>query len=320
MASTISEASTTYPSSTFGAMGAVPMTASPTVRISHPPIAGISLTYELGLPIRFTPMSTVPWSGSREIDAPITVRHVVADDDVSRFDETLDTRPWQTFYRDEAGQTAVRFHHINDRIPPATLRTIREGELYELRYASAPEGVVDNRGRDQLIVTMALPARRRGVMVHSCSIRLPSGQVLLCPGVSGRGKSTLARLVQQSNNGMTLLSDDRSVITEENGGFRVWGTPWPGDANAASGADGPLAAILLIGRSAEPRMAPATPSEMAHLLLETVVLPLWKHELLESTLEMVNRLTGSTPGYFFDYPTVPASADWLLQQFRDVVT
>ena len=294
-------------------------TTSDVQRVVHPPIAGVTMIHELHLPLRFVNRSLVPWQGSREIDAPITIRHVVADGDVSGFEQTLDTQPWQTFYRDDEGRTAVRFHAINEWIPAATLRTVRQGELYELRYATPPEGEVDNRGRDQLVLTIALPARRRGVMVHSCGIRMPSGHILLCPGVSGRGKSTLARLVQQSKSRLTLLSDDRCIVTEDDGQLRAWGTPWPGDANAASEADGPLAAILLIGRKADVRLLRALPSDMAHVLLETVVLPLWDTELLDSTLELVDRLTRSTPVYFFDYPTDPKSADWLFEQFRDVV-
>ena len=286
----------------------------------HLPIAGVPIIHELTFPLELAPQSTVPWLGSRETDMPITVRHVVGDDDVSRFQLTLDTRPWQTFYRDDAGETAVRFHYVNERIPAATLRTIEEGTRYEMRYPEPPAGLVDNRGRDQLVLTVALPARRRGVMVHSCSLLLPDGNVLLCPGVSGRGKSTLARLVQESGSGLDILSDDRNIVTVEQGSFRVWGTPWPGDANAALGSDGPLAGILLIGRNSEPRLTEATPADVAHLLLETVVIPLWKPELLDSTLDMVDRLTRSIPAYFFEYPTTPQSADWLVRRLPDVVT
>ena len=289
-------------------------------RIVQPAIAGIPIIHELHLPMELGPMSTVPWPGTRVTDSPITVRHVVADGDVSRFEQTLETPPWQTFYRDEAGETVIRFHEINQWVPATTMRTIREGELYELQYAEPPRDEVTNRGRDQIVMTLSLLERQRGLLVHSCGMRLPSGHFLLAPGVSGRGKSTLARLVQNSTSGISLLSDDRCVVTDDEGGFNLWGTPWPGDANAASVADGPLSAILLMGRSLKPSLRPATAEDVAHVLLETVVLPLWKPPLVDATLELADRLTRSTPAYFFDYPTVPGSADWLLEQFRDGVT
>lgn len=288
-------------------------------RVVHPPVGGIAIVHELTFPLRFDDPGAGRWPGSRETAEPVTVRHVVGGDGVDGFAEVLDTQPWQTFYRDADGRTAIRFHAVNERIPASTLRTVEQGRRYEMRHPEVPERPIDHRGRDQVVLTIALPTRETGALVHGCGFLMPSGRAVLCPGVSGRGKSTLARLLREARPDVRILSDDRCVVTRDVGGMRVWGTPWPGEQGAIDHADAPLGAMLLIGRAAAPSLRRAERREVARVLLDTVVLPLWEPPLLASTLEFVDRLTLSAPGYFFDYPPEPASIGWLIERLSAAV-
>lgn len=81
----------------------------------------------------------------------------------------------------------------------------------------------------------------RGVLLHALAVK-KDGQAYLFPGKSGVGKSTLARLVTDSNVGQ-ILSDDRVVLRREKETFRVYGTPWNGEPQHHLADDAPLKTI-----------------------------------------------------------------------------
>jgi hypothetical protein len=67
----------------------------------------------------------------------------------------------------------------------------------------------------------------RGTIVHACGVEY-NGKGYLFAGESGAGKSTLARLLDQEK-GIKVLSDDRIVLRKQDGGVRIYGTPWHGE-------------------------------------------------------------------------------------------
>jgi hypothetical protein len=167
--------------------------------------------------------------------------------------------------------------------------------------------------RDLPLLTLALPERRSGALVHACGFLANSFGGVLCPGISGAGKSTLARILRESESPVTILSDDRVVLaTADSPQFSIWGTPWPGDALAASERDGPLRAIVFIGRGPERRLRRVSAAVAAHRLYGVLGIPLWDKSLVATSLELVEALLGAVPIFEAEYPPTADSARWLV--------
>jgi hypothetical protein len=131
--------------------------------------------------------------------------------------------------------------------------------------------------------------------------------------VSGAGKSTLARLLKESGAPATILSDDRIVLASEaNGRLSLWGTPWPGDALAASERDGPLRAIVFIGRGPSQQLRRLRGTDASRRLFGVLGIPLWDKSLVETALELVDKVVRGVPAFEGVYPPTPSSAAWLV--------
>ena len=75
-------------------------------------------------------------------------------------------------------------------------------------------------------------AQDRGAIVHACGIERKGGGILFV-GNSGAGKSTMATMWAQESPD-DVLSDDRIIVRKKGDRFRMYGTPWHGDASFVS--------------------------------------------------------------------------------------
>ena len=272
-------------------------------RESLAPVAGIPILHELEPGIVFGPAPD--WAGSVQLDDPVRVRHTVRRPDRARLHRLFDASPSCSYYTSDEG-VVVEFRGPARGVPDQLLLARRPGYDYELAYAECPAMPMYQRAKDRTILSMALAERQRGFVVHACGFLL-DGVGMLFPGLPSAGKSTLAGLLAKVAVPLTLLSDDRIALTSESEGFRIWGTPWPGDARVIGPHDGPLGAIVMLRHGSGASLRSMAPGTAARRLMETLVLPLWNRSLLPGSLSFVSRLVNSVALYEFTYePTVPA--------------
>lgn len=144
---------------------------------------------------------------------------------------------------------------------------------------------------DQLFFVAPLAARG-GLLVHACAAVI-DGRAFVFAGHSGDGKTTLARLLQ--NEGFELLSDERVAIRREGGGFRAYGTPWPGEGNVVSTASYPLAGILILRKAPHHRIVGRQGTSLAAELLARSIRPACLPRELGRILELVAGVAESVP-------------------------
>ena len=290
--------------------------------VPGPVIARIPIVSMVPSEISFAPTRSPAWNGAGHAhDAPLIIRH--------RIDEGTPPEIVRELARDEGGgvyfldgaNELAYAGHIGGGATRQAMRTIRPGHEYAVSYET-----VDDLNRwewvwRRAIFMFALASRERGLAAHGSVFLLPDGRAVLCPGVSGTGKSTLAKmLAADDSTGVRVLCDDRAALTSEDRGLWLWSTPWYSRAARAEEGDGPLAAVVLPRRGRDPVLKATAQAEVARELMRTLAFPFWNSALMPAALGMVDAITGSVPAFEFSYAPSPAAGHFLVKELASILS
>lgn len=165
---------------------------------------------------------------------------------------------------------------------------------------------------DELLF-LRLLAERGAVELHAAGVVAPSGRGYLFAGQSGDGKTTLARLWQELA-GAAVLSDDRVVLRRgADGAWSMHGTPWHGEAELASSAAAPLAAILLLARGPRQALLEMRPAEAVAALLARSFVPFHDSAAMERALTLLDDVVGSVPCRRFAFVPDASAVRFVLE-------
>lgn len=135
----------------------------------------------------------------------------------------------------------------------------------------------------------------RGVLLHGLGI-CDRGEGWLFVGRSGAGKSTLANLYKL-HQGVTILSDERLVVTKDRGEFWLSGTPWPGDGCTVSPVTVPLRRVFFLEHGKTNTLISDSPINLFGLLFQQLFLPFWDGEALAFALGFGEELLRTLPAF-----------------------
>lgn len=152
-------------------------------------------------------------------------------------------------------------------------------------------------------------SRGHGLEVHACGLS-DHGRGILFLGVSGTGKSTTARVWDQLEE-VLVLSDDRIIITNQDGLFWIHGTPWHGDAGIADPSGVPLSAIFFISHAEETLARPISPVLAASQLIARSFPTYWNREGMEFSAELAGNLVQQLPAYELAFKPEPGIVDYV---------
>jgi hypothetical protein len=213
---------------------------------------------------------------------------------------------WRAFEID--GGLVLRFHDASvGRFPYKEARLGADGRHGVVRLdprACPPGRPVDplEYPLDELLIQRLLAARG-GLELHAAGVVEPSsGRGYLFAGQSGDGKTTTARLWQETV-GAAVLSDDRIVLTREADGWRMHGTPWHGEAELALPASAPLAGIFVLGRGGRNTLASLSPARAVAALVARSFPPFHDAPATVRLVQRLEALVGEVPCRLF--PFVP---------------
>jgi hypothetical protein len=150
---------------------------------------------------------------------------------------------------------------------------------------------------NQILMIMLL-SLGKGILMHACGVD-DNGHGYLFPGNSTHGKSTIAKL--WSENGATVLNDDRIIVRERNGEFWMYGTPWHGDFNEVSSKALPIRKIYFLRHGEKNSTVPRKGAEAVSMLLTRAFPPLWDKEGMHYTLSLLDRMASRLPCYELDF-------------------
>jgi hypothetical protein len=144
------------------------------------------------------------------------------------------------------------------------------------------------------IVHSLLLASSGGVLLHASS-GIRNGRGVVFSGISGAGKTTIARLAPA---GVQLLTDEVSYLRREGSAYRVYGTPFSGELGLkGEDVSAPLAAIHLIEHGAENRREALAPSEAVRRLLRNVLFFAQEPDLVAGVFATLCDLVERVPVY-----------------------
>ena len=136
-------------------------------------------------------------------------------------------------------------------------------------------------------------AARGGVWIH-CAGAVRNGQFFFLAGRSGKGKSTIARILHDSGL-FRIASDEVNVVRHHRGSIMGYGTPWYSSAHLCGNISGPAKGLFFLEHARENRMAPMATGEALQRMLKQVFLPWYDEATLNLVLSHLERLVQSTP-------------------------
>jgi len=151
------------------------------------------------------------------------------------------------------------------------------------------------------VLMVHLLSRGRGVIIHGCGLDY-QGKGILMAGVSGSGKTTVAGLWSQEKQ-VTILSDDRVIIKQENGELYMYGTPWHGDAGVCTNKKVKLESIYFLSHDAENNIKTVSAIESVSKLMVCCFTTFWDKTGMEFTLSFIDNMAKKIP--CFDLGFVP---------------
>lgn len=160
------------------------------------------------------------------------------------------------------------------------------------------------------VVFLARLSRGRGVLVHACGVAI-DGRGVLFLGTSGAGKSTTARLFRE-RGGATILSDDRIVIREEEGAYRIFGTPWHGEAGLEAPASARLDAVFILEQAPRNRAVELTPAQAVAQMMVRAFPAMWDQEGLEFAVRFLTDMAERVPVRRLQFLPEPSAVECAL--------
>lgn len=202
---------------------------------------------------------------------------------------TLHDDSCEAVRRDTSGRVLWRMDGAADL---ARVRIAWHPTLFDVAYGSYRGAWAKGLGLTALGMRLRTSG---GLLLHGTAAVL-DGAGILCVGVSGTGKSTLARILADA--GATVLTDERPVVRRQSSPdvpFRIYGTPWPSSAGAARDGWAPLRRLYLLAHGVTDRITPLPPPETVRRLIAVTTIPWQAPPLLDPCLETLEALVRTVP-------------------------
>lgn len=127
------------------------------------------------------------------------------------------------------------------------------------------------------------------LLIHASGINI-SGHGYLFSGVSGRGKSTIAKLWEKS--GAKVIHDDRLILRKTENGYRMFNTPVYGNDEPR---DSILTKLFIIEHGSANKLLPVKGAAAVTMVLGNCIQHHWDPGIISRLLGSVSNMCGLIP-------------------------
>jgi hypothetical protein len=157
------------------------------------------------------------------------------------------------------------------------------------------------------IVHTLLLAQKGGFLLHASSA-IRNGRAFLFSGVSGAGKTTIARLAPPD---AALLTDEISYVTRQEGRYFAVGTPFFGElARVGENLQAPIEALYLLAKGPENKIEPIEGADAVRGLLANILFFARDPEFVKLVFDTALEFAARVPVRRLTF--VPDSSVWEL--------
>ncbi|HYL09217.1 MAG TPA: hypothetical protein VEU31_00645 [Candidatus Acidoferrales bacterium] len=147
-----------------------------------------------------------------------------------------------------------------------------------------------------------------GFLLHAASA-IRNGRAFLFAGVSGAGKTTLARLAPPE---VQLLTDEISYVRKEARGYRAFGTPFAGElGRPGENTSAPVAGLFFLHQGPENRIEPLVAAEAARKLLRNILFLTRDEDLAQRVFHAAVEFIGAVPARRLTFAPTPRAWELL---------
>jgi hypothetical protein len=144
------------------------------------------------------------------------------------------------------------------------------------------------------------------LMIHACGILL-NGKAILFAGPGGSGKSTVARLLDETD--AKIINDEMLIISRHKQGantFIIHGTPIIGDYTGRLNVAAPLDCVMILKKSPGTTIHPISQTEAYTQFIRQVVTPSYigqtdNKAVLSTMADFTGELTSMVPFYVLEF-------------------
>jgi hypothetical protein len=92
--------------------------------------------------------------------------------------------------------------------------------------------------------------------------------------------------------GVSVLSDERTILQKIGDDFHIFGTPWVGASSYAANRSGPLTSVFCLRHGQGTHcLTPMTSTALTRFLLQQAFLPHWDRDALQGALTAIGTLS-----------------------------
>ncbi|MBN2633536.1 MAG: hypothetical protein JXR66_08275 [Bacteroidales bacterium] len=141
------------------------------------------------------------------------------------------------------------------------------------------------------LILYYLSAIKGDILIHASGVSIAE-KGFLFSGISGKGKSTMARLWKEA--GAKVINDDRLIIGNTKQGFRIFNTPV---YDYEEPAEAPVNKIFLISHGSVNVMKQLSGARAVSSLMSNCIQHSWNKDLIEKLMDSASDVCRSVPVY-----------------------
>ena len=145
------------------------------------------------------------------------------------------------------------------------------------------------------------------IMIHGSGVNY-KGNGYLFSGISGKGKTTMAKL--WDNHGAEIIHDDRLIIRKTTTGYSMYNTPvYRNDEPRKSD----ISTIFLIGHGAENEIIPVRGASAISMVMANCIQHNWDPGIIKGLIETISQICATIPVYRLLFKPDSSIIEYLLK-------